>query len=442
MPSGDAGMTSKITARIRGARGDSSTEIRRDFAWGFVAQAFSSATNFGLVLIAGRLLGPEGLGLVAIGLGSYQLLVGLQRAFVAQPIVAYSAPLPAAQRRELAEAGLTIVVFSGAAATIILVVAGIVVDGNLGRALLIVAPWVAVAALQEYWKAILFQERSGRAGAASDCVRLVVLCIAAAAAVNLDEDYAIVGAWGLAATAGLAVAVTALPLRPKAIRQSVDLWWEHVSRLGLWLGAREVAYLTMTYATIVGLALIMGTSDLGGLRSAEALFSPWSLIAAALVLPALPALSRAAARSHHEATRLAVKISLGATGLGLAYFLVMVAIGPWLLTLLFGSEFSSYDDLVWPMGVTQVSYAATYSFNLLLPAEKRGAAFFAAGVVWAAATLACATGFALAWGVTGAAWGMAAGAAIGSVFVVWLSLRRPGHGSPQSAVSTGAGGED
>jgi O-antigen/teichoic acid export membrane protein len=111
--------------------------------------------------------------------------------------------------------------------------------------------------------------------------------------------------------------------------------------------------------------------------------------------------------------------------LGLAYFLLMALIGPWLLTFLFGAEFSSYDDLVWPMAMTQLAYAATYSFNLLLFAENRGAAAFAAGATWAFATFACATALGAAYGVSGAAWGLAAGAAIGSVLVGCLSVRRP-----------------
>jgi O-antigen/teichoic acid export membrane protein len=397
----------------------------RDFAWGFVAQTFSSATNFGLVLIAGRLLGPAGLGMVVIGLGAYQLVVGLQRAFIAQPIVAYAARRSAAERRSLVEAGLTIVLATGAVALVALVVTGVAVGGSIGRAMLIVAPWLVIALLQEFWKAVLFQERLGFAAAASDFARLVVMGLLTIVAVDWTHDYTIVAAWGIAAAAGLLVAIRFFPMQPKGIGVSVELWRRHAADLGLWLGAREVVYQIVTYATMVALALIIGTRDLGGLRSAEALFSPWSLIAAALALPALPALSRAAALSHRHANRLAVKISAGALGLGLAYFLLMALIGPWLLTFLFGAEFSSYDDLVWPMAMTQLAYAATYSFNLLLFAENRGAAAFAAGATWAFATFACATALGAAYGVSGAAWGLAAGAAIGSVLVGCLSVRRP-----------------
>ncbi len=415
---------------------------RRDFAWGFVAQVFSSATNFGLALIAGRLLGPSGLGAVVIGFGAYQLVAGLQRAFVTQPIVAHAAPLGAERRRKLAAAGVTIVGASGFAATVAFMVIGVGVGGTVGRALLVFAPWLAVALLQEFWKAVLFQEGSGRAGAASDVLRLGAMCLVTLAIVGRRHEYAVVGAWGVAAAAGLAVAIAAFPMRPETIRASVRLWWRDASKLGRWLGAREVVYQLLTYATLVALALIIGTRDLGGLRSAEALFSPWSLIAAALVLPALPALARAEAVSRRESNRLAVKICVGATALGLPYFLLMVLIGPWLLTRLFGSDFSPFGHLVWPMGVSQLCYAFGFSFNLLLSAQKRGPAAFITGILWALATFVGAIGLGAAYGVTGAAWGMAAGAAAGSVFVVWLSMVRPQPGDPiANARSAGVSGK-
>jgi O-antigen/teichoic acid export membrane protein len=198
----------------------------------------------------------------------------------------------------------------------------------------------------------------------------------------------------------------------------------HVWGFGRWLGAREVVYQLLSYATVLALALIIGTRNLGGLRSAEALFSPFSLIAAALVPPALPALSRAAAASRRQANRLAFLIGFGATALGIAYFLLMALAGSFLLTHLFGRSFSPFEDLVWPMAVGQLFFAAGFSFNLLLSAEKRGPASFVVGVAWSVATFACATGLAAAYNVTGAAWGMAFGAGLGSVFAVWLGLRR------------------
>jgi O-antigen/teichoic acid export membrane protein len=400
------------------------TGTRRDFAWGFVAQAFSSATNFALAVVAGRLLGPAGLGVVVVGFGAYQLVAGLQRAIVMQPLIADAAPRPAIERRRLADSGLAIVACSGIVATFVVAVVGVGVAGDVGRGLLIIAPWLAAALLQEFWKAILFQERRGAVGAASDCVRFSVMAVSIPVALVWKHDYVVVGGWGLGAAAGLAVGFACFPGRPQRLHAAFSVWRERAWGLGRWLAAREIVFQLFAYATVLILAVILGANGLGGLRAAEALFSPFSLVAAALVLPALPALSRATASSHRGALQLAFRICAVAVGFGLIYMVLMALIGPWLLVRLFGERFSRFTDLVWPMAAVQLLNAAGVSFTLLLMAEKRGRASLVAGIAASAATLACATGLSLRYGVQGAAWGMAAGSGVGSVTVIYLAVRR------------------
>jgi O-antigen/teichoic acid export membrane protein len=401
---------------------------RRVFAWSFVAQACSSGTNFLLVVIAGRFLGPGGLGVVVVGFAGYQLVAGLQRALVTQPIVAHAAPLPDDDRRQLAQSGLTIVAGSGGVATLLVVVIGLGLGGNVGRGLLIFAPWLIAALLQEFWKTILFQEGRGAAGAASDCVRLAVIALSIPVVLTWKHDYVVVAGWGVSAAAGLTVAITRFPGRPEPVGAATAAWHERAWGLGRWLGAREVVWQSLAYATVLSLAVILGATGLGGLRSAQALFSPFSLVAAALVLPALPALSRAAAASSGRALALAFRIGAGAVAFGLAYMAAMAVVGPWLLVHLFGRSFSPFSGLVWPMAAGQAFAAAGVSFTLLLSAEKRGLASFVAGVAASTASIAFATGLALAYGVTGAAWGMATGSGVGSTTVIYLALRRrSGH---------------
>jgi O-antigen/teichoic acid export membrane protein len=396
----------------------------RAFAWGFFAQVFSSATNFGLTVIAGRLLGPSGLGVVVIGFGAYQLVAGLQRALVMHPIVADAAPLRRAERRWLAESGLTVVACSGILATLLVAGVGLGLSGQVGRGLLVFAPWLVAALLQEFWKMILFQEGHGAAGAVSDFVRFSVMALTLPVALVWTHDYVIVGGWGVGAALGLAVSFISIPGHPERVQAAFAAWRERAWGLGRWLAAREAVYQLLTYSTVLILAVILGTNAVGGLRAAEALFSPFSLVAAALVLPALPALSRAAADSHRHALQLAFRICALAVGVGVAYVVVMAFIGPWLLVHLFGSPFSPFTDLVWPMAAVQVLNAAGVSFTLLLMAEKRGRASLIAGIFGSGATITCATALAYSHGVLGAAWGIAAGSGVGSVAVMYLVLRR------------------
>jgi len=415
--------THRIEEPPRRLRTRARAGIHGNFAWAFVGQAFSSATNFALTLGAARLLGPSGLGVVVIGYAAYQLIAGLARAVLTQPVIAHAAPLPSAERRWFARVCMTIVAGAGIGASLILAGTGLVVGGSVGQGLLIFAPWVLVSLLQEFWKAILFQEGRGGAAAASDAVRFGTLALMLPVALAWKHDYVVVSAWGLGALAGLLVAVASYRLRPERVVVAVDAWRSRASKLGRWLGAREIVFQLFTYATILTLALILGTRDLGGLRAAEALFSPFSLIAAALVLPALPALSRAAAVSHATAKGLAFRVGTLATAAGLAYIVPMLFVGHWLLSHLFGRSFAPFGGLVWAMASAQVFSAAGFSFTVLLSAERRGRESFIAGFVSAAGSFASAIALAVTSGVTGAAWGMATGSAIGSATVIQLGLR-------------------
>jgi O-antigen/teichoic acid export membrane protein len=399
-----------------------SSRKSRDFAWGLFAQLFASATNFALTLVAGRLLGPSGLGIIVIGFGAYQLVAGLERAFVMQPLVASAAPSPGAERNWLARAGFTVVASSGLLATALVLVIAVIAGGRIERGLVIFAPWIVGVLLQEYWKIILFQEGRGAPAAASDCARLVAMAAFVPVAVVVPFDSVVVAVWGFAALLGLAVANVWLTLRPEPLVPAFRAWHEHAWELGRWLGARELLYQLLSYATVLILAFVLGTTDLGGLRSAEALFSPSSLVAAALVLPALPALARAVAVSRRKAVDLALRIAAAALLFAFVYMIIMVALGPWLLVHLFGSSFSAFRVLVWPIAAAQVLNVMGVSFTLLLTAQRRGRASLAAGLAASLASIVFASTFAVLYGVQGAAWGMAVGSGVGTAAVIFLAL--------------------
>lgn len=405
------------------------TGTGRSYVWGFVAQGFSSAANFGLSVMAGRLLGPKGLGVVFIGFVAYQLVLGLQRGIIIQPLIAHAAPLAGAERHRLMKSGLTLVLLSGGVIGLALGLTGFAIGGDLGRSVVLFAPWVLAGLLQEFWKAVLFQEGKGRAGAFSDGTRFAVMVVLLPIALNHRSDYIIVGAWGIAAAAGLGVGIAALRIPLGRTQEALSWLRRDAWALGRWLGAREIVYQIGTYSTVLVLAVVIGSDNLGGLRSAEALFSPFSLIAAAFILPALPALSRELAISRRAAHRLALRISMVAVGLGAGYFLAMALVGRWLLTHLFGHTFSRFEGLIWPMATTQLLGAASFAFVVLLIAEKRGRALVVAAIIGSVTTFGFATGLGAANGVTGAAWGFTAAATVSAIFFVIAAWIQRGAGN-------------
>ena len=134
------------------------------FAWGFVSQGFSSATNLGLTVIAARVLGPGGLGTVAIAFASYLTILGFQRALVTDPLVAQYASLPADVRARSTRKALTVALLGAAAAAGLLGLIGVAAHGSIGRALVILAPWLPALVIQDFWRAVLFRGQARPVG--------------------------------------------------------------------------------------------------------------------------------------------------------------------------------------------------------------------------------------------------------------------------------------
>jgi len=392
--------------------------------WGIAAQASSSATNLILSIFAGRALGPGGLGVVFIGFAALQVVQALVRSVLIQPLVAHAAARPKAERELFSGVGVTVVALVGVGATAAFAAVSVAAgNSSLREAFLLFLPWVVPSILHELWKAVLFQEGKGARAAASDAVRLVIMVGAAPLALG-SSSYELVTIWGIASVCALAFVIVSYRIRPRRPQSAIVAWRDAGWELGRWLGARELAFQTSAYATTMILALVIGTTGVGGLRSAEVLFSPFSFVAAALAFPALPMVARAAGHSSEAARHLAFRLSAVATAFGLAYFVGMIISRSWLLPLVFGSEFEPFESLVWPMGTAQLFHSAGFGFVLWLTASRRGRAAFENGLLWAVSNLTAATALAVAFGTTGAAWGMTIAAAAAALAAIAVALRR------------------
>jgi O-antigen/teichoic acid export membrane protein len=395
----------------------------RSLAWGFVAQGSSSVTTFGLSLVAGRALGPEGLGAIFIGFTLYLAALGLQRALVTVPLVSSSAALPSQERERSIRSGLTTTTLWASCAALSFVLAGILIPGEVGRTLLVFGLWLPAALLQNFWRAILFQERKGRAAAFSDVTWLLAMTVAAPLAWVTHEEWAVVSSWGFGGLAGLAVGFSAARQWPERPARATTWWRLQAWPFGRWLGVQEMVFHLASYALIFVLPAVIGTRGLGGLRAAESLFAPFSLVATAIGLPGLPAVSRAIARTPRAGKSLAVRLSALAIGVAVSYVAVMILIGEWLLVALFGQSFEPFTTLIWPIGVWQVIAGAGVGFGLLLSAEQRGRETLLSGAAGSAAVFGFVSILAWTHGVTGAAWGLASASAVSTLLTMFFALR-------------------
>lgn len=414
--------------RLRRLRGGDTGWI-----WAFVAQGSSSASSLGLSLLAGRAMGAGGLGVVFAGFAAYLIVLNLHRGLVSTPLIAFSSTSEPGPRTLATRKALTATLTLGVAVACLMALVGAAVGGALGQGLLAFAPWVLPAFAQDLFRASLFRDGKGRRAAVTDVAWFATMVLAAPVVLQADTTWAVVAAWGLGALVASALGAIWTGVLPAPVSRA-RLWFFRVAfPFGRWLAVQEGSYSTGSYALVAILTAILGASGVGGMRAAETIFAPFSLLSAALVLPGLPAVSRALALSRERAVRLAATISAGGIALTLAYLGVMALVGPRLLTGLFGDSFGAYGGLVYPICVWQILAASGLGFAILLRAERRGRTLFAVGTASILSMLVASSLLALVAGVEGAAWGLSAGAAVGTALQVFYCLRATGTGSARVA---------
>jgi len=410
------------------ARGRAGIQV----SWGLVDQGFSSTTNFGLTVVAGRLVGPKGLGVVYIGFSLYLFALSFQRALVTDPLIVSSAPLSAARREAAGRAALTLVLTGGLAATMLMLLLSRVVPGPVGRGLVLFAPWMVLGLAQDFWRALLFRNGRGAAAALNDGVWVATMALIVPIAWLNRSEWVIVATWGAGASIGGLLGFAQTKMRP--VRPGIAwLWWrQEASALGRWLGVENALLAAQAQVLIIVLAAVLGARDLGGLRAVEAVFAPMTLVGEAMGLPGLPLLSQSLATSYVDARRWARRLSMLTVGIVLTYLAIAGSVRTHLLSLVFGDSFKSFSNLVLPIGVAQLIFAGGSGFWLLAKAASRGRALVLARALGSSTSLVAASTLASAQGLTGAAWGLTLGTGLGSGLIAVLTRRAPGTRRPDA----------
>jgi O-antigen/teichoic acid export membrane protein len=331
--------------------------------------------------------------------------------------------LPVVEKNAVTRNALTVLIATGVAATAVVLFIGIVVGGPIGRGLLLFSPWLLASIVQDFWRAILF--RDGRAGAAAGntSLRLVWMAALTPVALATKSDFVVAAAWGGGFVLAGIVGFVQTRLVAASVRPAFRWWRADAWPFGRWLIAQESVFSIASYAIIFFLIAVLGAYAVGGFRAAETVFAPLSLLAPAIALPGLPAIAHAYGRGYGAARQLAVRLTFATILLTLLYFAAMLVVGNTLLVRLYGEKFDPFSDLIVPIGSWQIFTAAALGFTLLLSAAQRGRALLVAGVITSLSQLVLMTGLAWAYGLNGAAWGLAAGTAIGAAATIFFALR-------------------
>jgi O-antigen/teichoic acid export membrane protein len=388
-----------------------------------VDQGFSSATNFALTLVAARLLGPSGLGVVFVGFTIYLLVLSFQRALITDPLVVVSTNLGPEDRRSAARASLTIVLGLGLLSGVAMAALAPIMPQPVGRGLALFAPWMVLALIQDLWRTLLFRDGRGAAASLNDGVWLVVMALAVPFAWLTHSDYVVVATWGVGAAAGGVLGFFQTRIPPIERGYAWRWWRREASRLGRWLGLENIVIGVQSQAVVLILATLLGDRDIGGLRAVESVFAPMTLIGAAIGMAGLPLLSRSVAESFTVARQRAVRLSSLMAAVVFMYLLVAGLVRGQVLSTFFGPSFRQFSGLVLPLAVGQLIFAWGSGFWLLAKASSRGQSLLIARAVSAGCSLLLATGLGIAFGITGAAWGLAIGTGVGSILITLFCTR-------------------
>jgi hypothetical protein len=394
------------------------------FFWGFASQGASSATNLGLSLLAGIFLGPQGLGIIFLGFAAYLVALGFQRALITDPLVSTTSSSEPVERRGDSRAGLSATLVWACGVSASLAVIGLAIGGDTGWGLVVFAPWVAPALIQDYWRTVLFRDGRGRSGAINDGAWALGMGLAAPIAILHPQEWTIIGCWGFGAFFAMLVGFRQTLLSPQMPGPSLRWWKSKGWPLGRWLAAEAIVYTVGTQAIVFLILPIVGTGALGGLRAVQTIFAPLSLLGPALALPAFPYIARAVSRSIADAHNYSIRLGIKAAVLTGAYLVTAASVGTSLLVWVFGPPFEEFSSLIWPVGIGQILVAGTLGVSILMKAEGRGRVLLASRAVGSLSSLASAIGLAIPFGIEGAAWGMTLGTGLGAVSLLALARRR------------------
>ena len=411
--------------------------------YGLVAQACSSATNFGLVVVAGHALGPSGVGTLFVGFLAYLVLLGFQRSLVTDPLVVGSSKRNPSERAARSRFALTLTLTAALPAAGLVAAIGVAAPEEFGRGMLLFAPWLVPALIQDLGRSIVFRDRTGRATAYSDAAWLLGMAAAVPLALGTDSDWAVVGCWGAGAICGSVVTMVQIRWRPAPFRESIVWWKSEAWPFGRWLGMGGALYNVASYFSVLALVGILGAREFGGLRAVQTVFAPLTLLGPALSLPGLPLLSRTAGESPRRAMMMTLRFGALMALLTGVYVLVFYGF-PGSLGFFFGEEFVEFRSILLPIGISQILLAPAFALTMFLKAQQRGRSLFWSVSLYTLFNVTLAVALALLFGLNGAAWAQVAAALLYIAALVAVIRPRsvvaaPGVGSSGTPDDLGPG---
>lgn len=384
---------------------------------GVADQAASSLTNFGVIVLAARVLGVDSFGAFSIVYGIYVLIISAVQSYVGQALV-----LLQGSREQLefeSARALKFSIFLGLAVGFSLALLGLVVP-SLGMPFVVLGVLMPLLLLQDTTRFCVSLLRAPAFALASDMLWIVLLVAGGAALLKVTEPSALVITllWSVSGSISGLFSLILLSAWSRGSHLNVN---EFV-RSG-YLGKRFL----FEFAVIRGVGQILGISigalvsisSAGAFRAAMTLFGPLNVLLNAVNAFAIPLLRQLSA-ARQERYLLALTVGFAALAAGGTAFLMAMP-RPWGMVV-FGESWLGTRELVVPFGVQAIGIAvstvAFVAIRMISPTLTLRLRIIAASIQ----IIAFFTGIWLG-GVQGAAWGITV-ASIAQALLAVLQYRQ------------------
>jgi O-antigen/teichoic acid export membrane protein len=382
-------------------------KLLRRASWNLVDQILSALTNVVLSFVVAREVSATSFGAFSIAFIIFGLAIGLNRAWVGEPMSIRHAALNEEEMRPVrsgafgATLGLTIPL------SLIIGVVALVVGGSLGHTLLALACVLPGLILQDTCRMVYFAERKPARAAANDAAWAVLQFAALAVLLvgGARQPWEFVLAWGGAATVCAIGGMVMLRAWPHVLG-TVQWMREHFS-LGGYLFAEYLLGIGVYQGGILLVGAFLGQANIGSLRASLVLLGPLGILSAAMTTFLLPEVSRRPELPSSTRMKIAFASSSTLVVITALYLVFLLVLPDSVGTALLGDTWSGAREVLIPMATWSAAASASAGPAMMLYAMGLARVTFRLHVIAAPGVILAFIVGGYLNGAVGAAWGLA-----------------------------------